>query len=218
MKRRLVLLAGVLLVALAPTIPGQALEPRTPREPRQPRTPGDSTTRTPDTSRTRTPNLRTQTPSQDRQPSAEGTPTRTSTTAGFHSSIESQILSLINSGRAQYARGGLAPHGGLRSVARQHSRHQASIGHLSHAGFRGRIDRALPAWSSACENVARFRPAGGQSVSGATVASRMYSLWLNSTSHRRCMFDARGAGYRIAGVGVYRDSSGGWWATFEAAR
>lgn len=219
MKRRPVLFVAILIVALAPAIPGQALEPRTPREPRQPRTPGNTDAPRPDTSRTQTPDPRTRTQPQTEEPSADPAPaTRTSSPAGFHASIESQILSLINQGRAQHGRGSLATHGGLRSVARQHSRHQASIGHLSHGGFRGRIDRALPTWTAACENVARFRPAGGQAVAGSTVASRMYSLWLNSTSHRRCMLDARGAGYRLAGVGVYRDSSGGWWATFEAAR
>lgn len=218
MKRRLVLLVAAVLVALAPAIPGQALEPRTPREPRQPRTPGTADSPTPDTSRTRSPSPRTQTQPQTEAPSAAPSPATQSSSSGFHASIESQILSLINQGRAGNGRGSLVAHGSLRSVARQHSRHQATRGHLTHAGFRGRIDQALPVWSAACENVARFRPAGGQAVAPSTVASRMYSLWLNSTSHRRCMFDARGAGYRLAGVGVYQDSTGGWWATFYAAR
>lgn len=218
MKRRRVLFVAVLLAALAPTIPGHALEPRTPREPRQPRTPGSTTAPTPDTSRTSTPAPRTQTQPQTAEPSADPAPATQPSSTGSDASIESQILSLINQGRAGNGRGSLASHAGLRSVARQHSRHQAGIGNLSHAGFRARVNRALPTWTAACENVARFRPAGGQAVAASTVASRMYSLWLNSLSHRRCMFDARGAGYRLSGVGVYQDATGGWWATFYAAR
>ncbi len=137
--------------------------------------------------------------------------------ASFDSQVEARVLGLINEGRRRNGRANLAAHDGLRRVAREHSVNMSRRGSISHDGFRGRITRAGFTGSyAACENVAMFRPRG--TASTETVAKKFYSLWLNSRPHRRCMFDASNRRYNQAGVGIYRDNSGRWWATLELAR
>ncbi|HVE91162.1 MAG TPA: CAP domain-containing protein [Actinomycetota bacterium] len=133
------------------------------------------------------------------------------------SAVESRVLTLINNGRASIGKGRLSSHDGLRSVARQHSVSMSRHGGLTHAGFHDRVRRAgFSGNFAACENVAYFRPAQGASTE--RVAQKLYSLWLNSPGHKRCMFDLRSRGFNRAGVGVFLDRSGRWWGTFEAAR
>lgn len=202
MKRRGILLVCAVVLALTQTLPSGAVEPRAPRQPRTPRSTGDATPQARPTG-AETPRLRV------RAQEAVGT-----LSGDF--AVESRILALINHGRSHDGLDALRPHTGLRSVAREHSERMAARGGITHAGFRSRVNAALSGWTAACENVARFQPRSP--VPASTVASTIYRLWLNSPSHRRCMLDESGVGYEIAGVGVVRDTSGGWWATFEAAR
>lgn len=200
--RRLFPLAVMAAIVCSLVPSADAREPRTPRQPRRPAA-----------AQIQRPTVTAQRVAPAAAPVRRTAPAPAAVAPVYGSSgIESQILSLINSGRRGVGRSALRSHGGLKAVARQHSANMAARGGLTHAGFISRLNRGAPGWSSGCENVARYR---GPSTN---IAGIMYSLWLNSPSHRRCMFDARGAGYTLAGVGVYRDRIGGWWATLELAR
>lgn len=136
--------------------------------------------------------------------------------AAYQGGAESSTLSIINAGRRANGRTNLTSNTALRSVAREHSVEMARRGGINHAGFNGRIARAgFKGNFAACENVAMFRQS--RTSSTAAVARKFYSLWLNSPPHRRCMFDAARAGYTSAGVGIYRDARGAYWATLELA-
>jgi uncharacterized protein YkwD len=201
LRRRL--LPFALIVALAAAVVPAAADARAPRTPRKPRLAAGAKV---NTVRRPTGNAASTLRPRSSAPSTASTPVL------GNSGIESQILSLINSGRSGVGRGRLRTHGGLKSVARVHSRNMAARGGLTHAGFIGRLNAGARGWTSGCENVARYR---GPSTN---IAGIMYRLWINSPPHRRCMFDASNKGFNVAGVGVYRDSRGGWWATLELAR
>lgn len=141
--------------------------------------------------------------------------------------VEFRVLELINRGRATVGKGAEVMHAGLRTAAQQHSVYQSSNG-MSHNGLQGRINGAAPAPAESngapddgfrgyCENVAYFYP-GTAGATDEQVAQKFYSLWYNSASHKRCMFDESGGGFNVAGVGVHLDSRGYWWATFDSVR
>lgn len=202
--RRLMPLAVAASLAVAVIPAANARAPRTPRKPRL----AAGAKITPAATR-----IRPATNSAGTLRRRSAAPAAASTTPVLgSSSIESRILSLVNSGRRANGRGSLRSHGGLRSVARGHSRNMAARGGLTHAGFVGRLNAGARGWTAGCENVARYR---GPS---SDIAGIMYRLWINSPPHRRCMFDASNKGFNVAGVGVYRDSRGGWWATLELAK
>ena len=131
---------------------------------------------------------------------------------GSTATIESRTLSYINGGRSRVGKTALRPSSSLASIARRHSAAQSLRGYISHSGFSSRVR----GYSAACENVAMYRPAG--SVSTDAVARKFYSLWYNSISHRNCMLDRYGKGYRLAGLGIHRDARGAYWATLELVR
>jgi len=136
--------------------------------------------------------------------------------ADGQSSIESELLALINGGRSS----DLTPHSGLRIVGRVHSQEMSQARGLNHNGAEGRIHEAPPDPSEAngppddgftgtwCENVAYVRGAPEHEV-----ARRMYKGWTDSSSHNRCMNDER---MNAAGVGVYFDGET-YWATLESS-
>jgi uncharacterized protein YkwD len=143
-------------------------------------------------------------------------------------SVEVRLLELINQGRSGVGKGAEVMHAGLRSGARGHSSYQASAGSLSHDGLSDRIYGAAPdphesngapddGFGLYCENVAYYNP-GGASVTEEQVAQKFYSVWYGSSAHRNCMFDSNGRGFNAAGVGIYRDARGYWWATFDSVR
>jgi uncharacterized protein YkwD len=131
-------------------------------------------------------------------------------------SIESRILSLIDQSRARWHRTNLVMVPGLRAVARQHSRDMAAAGRLSHAGFSSRIARFHGPDYAACEDVAWYRPASDPG--DAALAQHIFDQWLHSPPHKACMLDSRKLRTNTAGVGVFRDAAGKWWATLEAVR
>lgn len=146
--------------------------------------------------------------------------------------VEDRILQIVNSHRAER---GLAPyqsHEGLRSVAREHSQEMAAARALSHDGFEDRLNRATPVpyesngapddgfWEyglAGCENAAYHYKAGSPE-SDEELAQRFYQLWYDSPPHRECLFDVWGYGINAAGIGLFKDSTGRWWATMESAR
>lgn len=138
--------------------------------------------------------------------------------ASGQSSVESELLSLINRGRPGDQ---LTAHSGLKIVARQHSQEMSSAGGLNHNGAAQRIQTAPPDPTESngppddgftgtwCENVAYVRGAPENEV-----AQRVYQGWTNSSSHNRCMNDSR---MTVAGIGLYFDGNETYWATLEAA-
>lgn len=131
---------------------------------------------------------------------------------GARSSLEYELLSLVNGGRSR----SLPMHSGLQIAGRGHSREMADEGHLDHSGVEQRIGNAAPDPYEAngapddgykgafCENTAYV---GGDS----NIAERVYEGWRNSASHLRCMTRRDTT---AAGVGMYFDGSY-WWATLE---
>lgn len=131
-------------------------------------------------------------------------------------SIESQVFSMINGGRA----GGFVVHSGLLAVARGHSQGMASRGGLDHDNADGRISNAPPdpfetngapddGWpvASWCENVTY-----AMAVPESEVAGRLYGQWARSAPHQRCMTQTH---RNVGAVGIYYDGQT-WWATFIA--
>src|SRR5919109_86584 len=142
--------------------------------------------------------------------------------------VEVRVLQLINQGRSGVGKSAEVMHAGLRSAARDHSAYQASIRRMTHDGLAGRVGGASPdpyesngapddGFGTYCENVAYYYP-GSAGATEEQVAQKFYDVWLNSSPHRRCMFDEYGASLNVAGVGIYRDTRGYWWATFESVR
>ncbi len=137
--------------------------------------------------------------------------------AGGQTSVESELLGLINDGRENK----LTLHSGLRTVAREHAGEMSENGELNHNGAERRIAEASPdpheqngspddgftgTW---CENVAFVRGAPQSEV-----AQRIYTAWTNSSSHNRCMNNEE---INAAGVGLYFDGDRTYWATYESA-
>jgi uncharacterized protein YkwD len=154
-----------------------------------------------------------------------GTPAARASTST--DAVETRLLEVINEGRTGQGLGAEVMHAGLRFKTQDHSAYQASIDKLTHDGFSTRINTATPdpaesngapddGFGAACENVAYF--GGFGSMTTEQVAQKFYSMWFNSPGHHDCMFDAWGYGLNAVGVGVYQDSRGYWWATFESVR
>ncbi len=58
--------------------------------------------------------------------------------------VETTLLSLINTGRATALRGPLVMHTGLSDVARSHSVDMVAANQINHNGYPDRIDQAAP--------------------------------------------------------------------------
>jgi uncharacterized protein YkwD len=159
-----------------------------------------------------------------------GTPARAS--ANDNSDIESKILALVNQARTQQGLEVYQAHAGLKPPARQHDVDMSNEDQLNHDGFQGRLQNAAPDPAqghgapddgfmdngmAGCENVAYYYKYDNTDTDDQ-VAQEFYDLWLNSPPHKECLFDDWGYGLNVAGVGVYLDSSGKWWATMEVAR
>lgn len=136
--------------------------------------------------------------------------------ASGQSSLEAELLALINDGRGS----DLLDHSGLRFMAEVHSKEMAREGDLNHDGAEGRINDAPPVPDESngppddgftgtwCENVAFVRSSPPEEV-----ARRVYEGWTSSSSHSRCMNDQR---MNAAGVGIYFDGDRTYWATLES--
>jgi uncharacterized protein YkwD len=153
-----------------------------------------------------------------------------SVSTGRDRSVEGIALRTLNDDRRARGLRTLTLHAGLRDVAREHSRDMAARRRVGHWGFESRLQRATPdpqqsrtgadegIWGvgvAACENALyRFR-AGSTEESDQQVARALVAQWRASAPHARCMFNG---GLNAAGLGVYRDAGGVWWATLEVAR
>ena len=131
-------------------------------------------------------------------------------------SVEMRIHELIDADRAEP----LTIHRGLQAAARDHSRHMAMDGGLSHENADARVNSAPPdppegdgapdngfpvaRW---CENVTYSI---GRSESEA--GDQLYAQWKRSGAHYRCLMDTS---RNVGAVGIYYDGES-WWATFIA--
>jgi len=114
------------------------------------------------------------------------------------SSLEAQILSLINSTRASHGMGGLSPNQMLTDLARMRSSDMVSRNYFSHHSPDGRNIKHLFAdygitYSNFGENLGNASPASYGSP-GAFL-----NAWMNSPSHRANMLKSN---YSLIGVGV----------------
>ncbi len=114
------------------------------------------------------------------------------------SSMESEIVRLINQYRAKKNLPALQTNGAIAVAAQKHSNDMAArrVG-FGHGGFDKRIDKLLHgikgAYSGA-ENVAY----------GSKTAGDVVKLWINSPGHRK---NIKGK-YNLTGVGVARSKNG----------
>jgi uncharacterized protein YkwD len=112
-----------------------------------------------------------------------------------------RVLNLINSARGAAGLDTLRSDPRLDRVARRHATYMARSGRLAHQSPEGdpqtRIQAIVPHSGLAGENVAQAR----------TLLRAHRAIWA-SPSHRSNLLDPR---YDSVGVGVVRDSSGGWW-------
>jgi hypothetical protein len=118
-------------------------------------------------------------------------------------------------------------HAGLRFEARDHSADMAANQKVGHDGFEDRLREATPdpletaggsddgIWGvsvRACENALFRYRAGSTQETDEQVARALAAQWAASAPHAACMFDGR---MNAAGLGIFRDVRGAWWATLE---
>lgn len=134
-----------------------------------------------------------------------------------HKKAEQVLLKRINKARANRGLDRLRLHAYIRREVRGHSRDMSREGFFSHRGFQGRANRITrrdPGINGAmCENIAW--------ASGYTnfreVVGVFFRGWLNSTPHRKCLFDVTvKSGTDSAGIGIVRRGNT-WHATYIAA-
>ncbi len=130
------------------------------------------------------------------------------------------LLSDINAKRTTMTRprGALVSQAKMTSLAEQHSMAMANRHLLSHFGFSKRVAQIYADDSGIknnyiCENVAYVRNAA---LNSATAADALFTAWMHSRPHKRCMLDIRHPSTQSAGIGVVQDGNT-WWATFIGA-
>ncbi|GAA2142225.1 sigma-70 family RNA polymerase sigma factor [Actinomadura napierensis] len=119
------------------------------------------------------------------------------------SSIEQQVVRLVNQNRAKAGCRPLRVSPALHKAAQAHAQDMASRRALDHRGAGGddpgdRITAAGFRWSAWAENIAQ-----GQASPPAVVTA-----WMNSAGHRANILNCR---LTMIGVGVVHGSGGPWW-------
>jgi len=133
------------------------------------------------------------------------------------SKIEGYILKYVNKSRRKRGRNSLKNNGGLKSVARNHSRHMAKKGEIWHGkgihiakenishrkGFWGFIESLFSSYSysNGGENVAMT----SIKKSSESVAKSFHKMWMKSPGHRRNILDPK---FSLMGIGVKRGRKG----------
>ncbi len=121
---------------------------------------------------------------------------------GGDTSIESAVLSMVNTQRAQAGVPALSASSALFTAARNHSQDMATNNFFSHTGSNGSspFDRMVAAgfsFSAAAENI--YAGSGSNNSASAAVSG-----WMNSEGHRTNMLNPA---YTHAGVGYWCNSS-----------
>ncbi|WP_327066072.1 sigma-70 family RNA polymerase sigma factor [Kitasatospora sp. NBC_01302] len=132
------------------------------------------------------------------------TPTTTAPRAGAAAGSDvQQVLSLVNTQRAQNGCGPLSANSKLQAAAQGQSNDMAARQFFDHtnpdgAGPQQRIDAAGYQWSSWGENIAK----------GQGNASSVMESWMNSPGHRANILNCS---FKEIGIGVHYGSGGPWW-------
>jgi len=137
------------------------------------------------------------------------------------SKIERYILKYVNKSRRKRGRNSLENNRGLKSVARNHSRHMAKKGKIWHGkgvhiakenishrkGFWGFIESLFSSYSysSGGENVAMT----SSGKSSENIARSFHKMWMKSLGHKRNILDPK---FSLIGIGV-KKSRKGYFAT-----
>lgn len=115
---------------------------------------------------------------------------------GSDSSVESTVLSLINSRRQAAGAGSVSLSSNLSDIARSYSRNMAENDFFSHGNLVGRVNP-----NSTYQAVGETLYAGRD---GDNSPSAAVTAWLNSPQHRDKMLNPL---YTLAGVGYWCDPS-----------
>lgn len=144
-------------------------------------------------------------PSATRRTSAAPAPEPTRTTeapsgGGGDSSVQAEVLRLVNAEREKAGCSGLSSESRLQAAAQKHSELQAEQNSMSHqlpgeAGMGDRVTAEGYRWRSVAENVA----------AGYTSAGSVMDGWMNSPGHKANILNC---GYEQIGVGLAKSSSG----------
>ncbi len=118
----------------------------------------------------------------------------TSGCSGGDTSVEANVLSMINSQRSSAGLSSLSNSSSLAETARNYSRSMAQNGFFEHGDIWGRVNA-----SGAYSAVGEILYAGSGSLNSP---SNAVSAWLNSSNHREMMLSSR---YTMAGVGYWCD-------------
>lgn len=122
--------------------------------------------------------------------------------------IEHEIWTLTNQLRAERGLSPLTLSREMSWVSRKWSDQMGSSGFISHLGFPGQRQRDYQSEFGASASLSAENVA--MTYSGATNVGRdFYNMWRNSAGHRANML----GNHRSIGIGVSRNSRGGWYAT-----
>ena len=136
----------------------------------------------------------------------------------FVCKIEELITKKTNSYRASQGRNELTHDQKISFVSRDWSQKQGQRGSIGHDGFPGNRNSVYKSEFAQSitvsgENVAMHGGLGSGPESdqlAEKVASAFATMWWNSAGHRANMLNS---GFKTIGVGVYKTSSGAWYAT-----
>jgi hypothetical protein len=133
---------------------------------------------------------------------------------------ELTLFGKINNKRAAIGKVREREHTFIRGQAETHSNDMAASNSLNHNGFNARvtairnndagIKNSGDGWI--CENVAVV---SGYSSADQAMAT-IFSLWMKSDPHRKCMLDQEGHPTQSAAIGIAQKGQT-WWATYIAA-
>lgn len=171
-----------------PSTPSQPTTPETPSQPTTPTTPSQPTTPT--------------TPSEPATPATPSVPSTSSPSAsGSVSSLEQQVVTLVNQQRAAYGLGALTLSAKLSDGARLKSQDMQKNRYFDHNsptyGSPFDMMRSLGiTYGSAGENIAQ----------GYSSAEAVVNAWMNSPGHRANILNAK-----FTQIGVGYVSNGGYW-------
>ncbi|AWB94421.1 SCP-like extracellular [Agromyces badenianii] len=118
------------------------------------------------------------------------------------SSVEAEVLAIVNRERAATGCGPVSDDAGLRSVARAHSGDMAARGFFDHTNPDGQTP-----WDRA--GAAGISHAGGENIArGQADAASVMQSWMNSPGHRANILNCD---FTTLGVGVHEGPGGPWW-------
>jgi uncharacterized protein YkwD len=122
--------------------------------------------------------------------------------------MEKEVFELTNKLRQQQGRDPLVLDSEMSWAARQWSIQMGKSGFISHMGFPGSRMRDYQSEFGKAANMNAENVAMNY-TSDTSAASSFYDMWKNSPGHRRNML----GNSRTIGIGLAKNSRGGWYAT-----